>query len=103
MVRKRPIRLYRSSFAALCSLILAAVYAWNAGWLESEKGLWVLSGGVGTFYGALFTLTVSFPIWSRMKLIPSPQSFQRISGPPTLASLGEWFRTLPLSAQSCSR
>jgi len=60
MVRKRPIRLYRSSFAALCSLILAAVYAWNAGWLDSEKGLWVLSGGVGTFYGALFTLTVSF-------------------------------------------
>ena len=58
MVRKRPIRLYRSSFAALCSLILAAVYAWNAGWLETEKGLWILSGGVGTFYGALFTLTV---------------------------------------------
>lgn len=58
-VRQRPIRLYRSMFAALCSVILAGVYAWSAGWLDSEKGLWVLSGGVGTFYGALFTLTVS--------------------------------------------
>lgn len=46
-------------FAALCSAILAAIYAWSAGMLESEAGLWVLSGGVGTFYGALFTLSVS--------------------------------------------
>lgn len=59
-IQKRPIRMYRSTSAALCSLILAGVYAWSAGWLQTEKGLWVLSGGVGLFYGALFTLTVSF-------------------------------------------
>jgi hypothetical protein len=58
-VRKRPIILSRAMFAALCSAILAAIYAWSAGMLESEAGLWVLSGGVGTFYGALFTLSVS--------------------------------------------
>ena len=58
-VRKRPIILYRSMLATICTAILAGVYAWSAGYLESEKGLWVLSGGVGTLYGALFTVTVS--------------------------------------------
>ena len=58
-IRKRPIKLYRSMFAAICSVGLSLIYAWSAGWLKSERGLWVLSGGVGTLYGAVFTLTVS--------------------------------------------
>lgn len=58
-IRKRKVRLSRSAFAAVCSLVLAGVFAWCAGWLRNEGGLWVLSGGVGALYGALFTLTVS--------------------------------------------
>lgn len=62
-IRKRKVRLSRSAFAAVCSLVLAGVFAWCAGWLGNEGGLWVLSGGVGALYGALFTLTVS-SAWS---------------------------------------
>ena len=58
-IRKRKVRLTRSAFAAICSFVLAAIFAWSAGMLSSEGGLWVLSGGVGALYGALFTLTVS--------------------------------------------
>ena len=58
-VRKRKVRLTRGAFVAICSFVLAAVFAWSAGMLSSESGLWVLSGGVGSLYGALFTLTVS--------------------------------------------
>ncbi|ORY26479.1 major facilitator superfamily domain-containing protein [Naematelia encephala] len=56
-VQKKPIRLYRSMYAAICSLILGAVFTFGAAVLTSERGLWVFSGGVGLMYGALFTLT----------------------------------------------
>ena len=46
-------------FAAICAGILALILAWCAGLMESESGLWVLSTGVGTAYGCLFTLSVS--------------------------------------------
>lgn len=58
-IRKRKQRLSRSMYAALCAIALAAVFAWSAGLLETERGLWVLSGGTGALYGALFTLAVS--------------------------------------------
>jgi hypothetical protein len=58
-VQRRPVRLLRTSFNALGALALAGVFAWSAGWLETERGLWVLSAGTGTMYGTLFTLTVS--------------------------------------------
>jgi hypothetical protein len=59
MVQKKPIRLYRATFASICTIALCGVYAWSASALETESGLWVLSGGVGWMYGAVFTLTVS--------------------------------------------
>jgi hypothetical protein len=49
----------RSIFAALCAILLAAVFGWCSGYLRTEKGLWVLSAGTGGLYGALFTLSVS--------------------------------------------
>ncbi|WVF66511.1 hypothetical protein IAT40_001251 [Kwoniella sp. CBS 6097] len=59
-VRKRQVRLSRSAFAALCAVVLGGVFAWCAGMLgndgQGEKGLSVLSGGVGAMYGAIFTL-----------------------------------------------
>lgn len=58
-VQRKPVKLLRTSFNALCAILLAGVFAWSAGWLESERGLWVLSAGTGVMYGALFTLTVS--------------------------------------------
>jgi len=58
-IRKRKQRLSRSLFAALCAVLLAGIFGWSAGYLQSEKGLWVLSAGTGGFYGALFTLSVS--------------------------------------------
>lgn len=61
-VQRRPVRLLRTSFNALCALLLAGVFGWSAGWLESERGLWVLSAGTGIMYGAIFTLTVSRPV-----------------------------------------
>jgi len=49
----------RSVFAALCAILLAAVFGWCSGYLKTERGLWVLSAGTGGLYGALFTLSVS--------------------------------------------
>lgn len=56
-VRKRKQIMPRSIFAAISAVILAAVFGWSAGFLKSERGLWVLSAGTGGLYGALFTLT----------------------------------------------
>ncbi|OCF41051.1 hypothetical protein I317_05162 [Kwoniella heveanensis CBS 569] len=59
-VRKRQVRLSRSAFAALCAIVLGGLFAWCAGMLggegQGEKGLSILSGGVGAMYGAIFTL-----------------------------------------------
>lgn len=41
----------------MCAILLAGVFAWSAGALQTEQGLWVLSAGTGVMYGALFTLT----------------------------------------------
>ena len=60
-VRKRPVRLRRSMFAAVCAAVQCVVLCWVAGLVSGEPGLWVLSGGVGSMYGALFTLTVRSP------------------------------------------
>ena len=60
-VRDRPVKMYRSMFAGICSMLLALILAWCAGLLETERGLWVLSAGVGLAYGCLFTLSVSLP------------------------------------------
>jgi MFS family permease len=56
-VQRRPVKLLRASFNAMCAVLLAGVFAWSAGALQSEEGLWVLSAGTGVMYGALFTLT----------------------------------------------
>jgi len=53
------VRLSRSSFTAICAVVLALIFGWSAGFLDGEERLWVFSGGVGLMYGALFTLTVS--------------------------------------------
>lgn len=58
-VQKTPIIMRRSMLAAICSGLLALVFAWAAGWLGSEGMLWILSLGVGSLYGAIFTLSVS--------------------------------------------
>lgn len=58
-VRKRKYKMSRSMFAALCAILLAAVFGWCSGYLKTERGLWVLSAGTGGLYGALFTLSVS--------------------------------------------
>jgi hypothetical protein len=63
-VRKDKVRLTRSAYAALCAVVLAGVFALSAGELESESGLWILSGGTGVFYGALFTLLVSWELYT---------------------------------------
>lgn len=55
--QRKPIILRRSAFCALCSAALAGVFAWAAVYLDRESRLWVLSGGVGALYGAIFTLT----------------------------------------------
>lgn len=57
-VQKKPVILHRSALTAICATALAVVYAWSAAFLDAESRLWILSGGVGTLYGALFTLTV---------------------------------------------
>ena len=57
-VQRKPVILLRGTFNAICAILLAGVFAWSAGWLEGEEGLWVLSAGTGVMYGALFTLTV---------------------------------------------
>nr|XP_031862035.1 uncharacterized protein CI109_002448 [Kwoniella shandongensis]KAA5529107.1 hypothetical protein CI109_002448 [Kwoniella shandongensis] len=56
-VRTKKVKLSRSAFIGLCSIVLSAVFAYCVFGLEGEKGLSVLSGGVGSMYGALFTLT----------------------------------------------
>ncbi|KAK4688251.1 hypothetical protein P7C73_g1872, partial [Tremellales sp. Uapishka_1] len=55
-IQTKPIRLHRSAYAGICCGILGMIFAWNAEFLKSEKGLWVLSGGVGAMYGSIFTL-----------------------------------------------
>lgn len=56
-VQEKPILLRRSAFCAICSALLASVFAWSAAYLDRESRLWILSGGVGALYGAIFTLT----------------------------------------------
>ncbi|RXK42690.1 hypothetical protein M231_00246 [Tremella mesenterica] len=56
-VRQKPVIVSRSVYAGICGIFLAGVFAWSAGWLESERGLWVLSAGTGALYGSLFTLS----------------------------------------------
>lgn len=56
-VQKKPIIMRRSMFAAICAGLLGLVFAWAAGWLYTEGTLWLLSFGVGSLYGALFTLS----------------------------------------------
>ncbi|WWD06342.1 hypothetical protein V865_004432 [Kwoniella europaea PYCC6329] len=56
-IRKRPVRLSRSAFAAIAGSTLGLVFAWSAGYLSGEgEDLSVLSGGTGAMYGAIFTL-----------------------------------------------
>ncbi|WWC90200.1 uncharacterized protein L201_005133 [Kwoniella dendrophila CBS 6074] len=56
-IRKRPVRLSRSAFAALSGTILGLVFAWSAGFLNGKgETLSVLSAGSGAMYGAIFTL-----------------------------------------------
>jgi hypothetical protein len=56
-VQKKPIIMHRSMLAAICAALLGLVFAWAAGWLYTEGTLWLLSFGVGSLYGALFTLS----------------------------------------------
>ncbi|KAL1407246.1 hypothetical protein Q8F55_006664 [Vanrija albida] len=56
-VQQEPIILSRSAFCSLCTVGLGAVLAWSAAYLDDEPHFWVLSAGVGTLYGAIFTLT----------------------------------------------
>lgn len=97
-IRKRKQRLSRSMYAALCCVFMAAVFGWSAGLLETERGLWVLSGGTGSLYGALFTLAVSclLPTLSNQvsELNNSLPSSLRISDPPISAWRGVWSHTL---------
>lgn len=58
-IRKRKVLLNRSALAAIMAFFLGMVFAYTAGLLGTESGLWVLSFGVGSMYGGLFTLTVS--------------------------------------------
>lgn len=55
-----PTKLRRSTLVATCCALLALIFAYSAGVLESVKGIWVLSLGVGWLYGALFTLAVRY-------------------------------------------
>lgn len=47
----------RSTLAAGCVAVLLGVYIWGGVGMASERGLWVVSAGVGSMYGAVFTLT----------------------------------------------
>lgn len=53
-----PSRMRRSTLVATCMGMLAMIFAYAAGVLESVDGIWVVSLGVGWLYGALFTLAV---------------------------------------------
>jgi hypothetical protein len=53
----RRVLVKRSTLAAGCVAVLLAVFLWGAVGLETERGLWVISAGVGSMYGAVFTLT----------------------------------------------
>lgn len=67
-VRTSPVRLWRTTFAAICALIMGLVFAVEGAFLQTERGLWVLSAGVGSMYGALFTITVSpIPLTQSMR------------------------------------
>lgn len=55
--RRRGFSAKRSTLTVVCMVIETAVFAYTAGFLETEKGLWVLSVGMGAMYGAIFTLT----------------------------------------------
>lgn len=85
-VRKRRQILPRSLYAAISAMILAAIFGWSSGFLKSERGLWVLSAGTGGLYGALFTLSVRDPAYSRFHVLSqSPPSSRPTLGPPTSA------------------
>ncbi|EJT50349.1 transporter [Trichosporon asahii var. asahii CBS 2479] len=55
--RARGFHLLRTSFNAICCVLLGLVFLWTSGFLDRESRLWVLSAGVGALYGAIFTLT----------------------------------------------
>nr|XP_019014016.1 uncharacterized protein I206_00093 [Kwoniella pini CBS 10737]OCF52797.1 hypothetical protein I206_00093 [Kwoniella pini CBS 10737] len=56
-IRKRPVRLSRSAFAALAGASLGLIFAWSAGMLgDTGARLSVLSAGTGAMYGTIFTL-----------------------------------------------
>lgn len=55
--RRRGLSAKRSTLTVLCMGIETAVYVYTAAFLKTEKGLWVLSAGMGAMYGAIFTLT----------------------------------------------
>ncbi|KAJ9094313.1 hypothetical protein QFC19_007998 [Naganishia cerealis] len=55
--RRRRIGAKRSTLTVLCMAIETAVFVYAAAALETEKGLTVLSLGIGAMYGAIFTLT----------------------------------------------
>ncbi|KAJ9123953.1 hypothetical protein QFC22_000744 [Naganishia vaughanmartiniae] len=55
--RRRNISAKRSTLTVICMAIETAVFIYAAAALETEKGLTVLSLGMGAMYGAIFTLT----------------------------------------------
>lgn len=55
--RRRKMSVKRSTLTVICMAIETAVFIYTAAALETEKGLTVLSLGMGAMYGAIFTLT----------------------------------------------
>lgn len=55
--RRRKISAKRSTLTVACMAVETAVFVYTAAALETEKGLSVLSLGMGAMYGAIFTLT----------------------------------------------
>jgi hypothetical protein len=55
--QRRRFSAKRSTLTVLCMAIETAVYVYTAAFLQTERGLWVLSAGMGAMYGAIFTLT----------------------------------------------
>ncbi|TYJ53050.1 hypothetical protein B9479_006329 [Cryptococcus floricola] len=70
----RKVRLTRSAFAGLCAGVLGGVFGWGGGWLEGERGLGVVSVGVGAMYGALFTLTYLYALLSTPPPAPGTET-----------------------------
>jgi hypothetical protein len=54
---KRRMIVRRSGLAAGCLVVLTGVFLWGAMGIATEKGLDVLSIGVGAMYGSVFTIT----------------------------------------------